>query len=94
MNIKRKDNGKKGIFIAMEDDTQMGEMTYVWVNDDRIIIDHTEVYPNYEGQGTGKRMFMEAVAFARERDIKIIPLCPFAKIMFKRLPETGDVLAN
>ena len=94
MDIVRKDNGKKGVFMAMEDDAQMGEMTYVWVNDERIIIDHTEVYPRYEGKGIGKSMFLEAVEFARRKEIQIIPLCPFAKSMFRRIPEAGDVLAD
>lgn len=94
MEIKRKDHGTKGMFTAIEDGAQMGEMTYVWADDDTIMIDHTEVSPQYEGRGIGKSMFMEAVEFAREKEIKIIPLCVFAKTMFERFPQTCDVLRS
>ena len=33
-----------------------------------------------------------AVEFARERSIRILPLCPFAKSVFERVPELQDVL--
>ncbi len=35
---------------------------------------------------------IKAVAFAREKNIKIIPLCPFAKKVFDKTPEYSDVL--
>jgi predicted GNAT family acetyltransferase len=94
MDIIRKDNGKRGVFMALEDDSQMGEMTYAWLNDNLIIIDHTGVHPTYEGQGVGKRLFLEAIAFARQSNIRIIPSCSFVKVMFKRMPETHDVLPD
>lgn len=73
---------------------ELGEMTYYWLNDHQIIIDHTGVNPSYEGRGVGKALFLKAVAFAREKDIYIIPECPFVKTMFKRFPETTDVLTE
>ena len=94
MEIKREEKGTRGTFMVIEDDAQMGEMTYVWTDDNTIVIDHTEVYPRYEGRGIGKSMFMEAVAFAREKNIKIIPSCTFIEAMFRRFPETVDVLKN
>lgn len=94
MEIKRKEKGTRGIFTVIENNTQMGEMTYVWKDDNTIVIDHTEVYPRYEGRGIGKSMFMEAVAFAREKNLKIIPSCTFIETMFRRFPETADVLKN
>jgi len=39
-----------------------------------------------------KKMVAQAVAFAREKNIKIIPLCPFAKKVFDKTPEFKDVL--
>jgi predicted GNAT family acetyltransferase len=37
-------------------------------------------------------MVSAAVDYAREKHIKIIPLCPFAKSVFDRTPEFRDVL--
>jgi predicted GNAT family acetyltransferase len=92
MKIKHKEYGSNGIFKAYDEDGRgAGEMTYVWAGEEKIIIDHTGVRTEYEGQGIGKQLVMSAVEFARERGIKIMPLCPFAKAMFVRIPEINDV---
>lgn len=93
MEVKRQDDGKKGAFAAMENEVQAGLMTYTWAGNDKFIIDHTEVNPDFSGQGVGKKMVMAAVEFAREKDLKIIPLCPFSKSVFDKEMEIRDVLS-
>lgn len=93
MKIERQDDGKKGAFAAMENDVQAGLMTFTWAGTDKFIIDHTEVNSDFSGQGVGKKMVMDAVAFAREKNLKIIPLCPFAKSVFDKEAEIRDVLS-
>src|SRR5690606_7515788 len=92
MEILQEDNGKKGKFFILEKDVQEAEMTYTWAGPHRIIIDHTEVNEALKGKGAGKQMVMKAVAFARDRQIKVLPLCPFAKSVFDKMPEIRDVL--
>ncbi len=91
MKVERINDGNKGFFRAMENDIQAGLMTYTWAGNDKFIIDHTEVNPDFSGQGVGKKMVMDAVAFAREKNLKIIPLCPFAKSVFDKVEEINDV---
>ncbi len=67
-------------------------MTFVFAGTDKIIIDHTEVNEGHNGKGFGKMMVAKAVEFAREKNLKIIPLCPFAKKVFEKTPEFKDVL--
>lgn len=85
-------NGSKGYFYISVDGKQEAIMTFVFAGDDKIIIDHTEVNPGNNGKGYGKKMVAKAVEFAREKNIKIIPLCPFAKKVFDKTPEFRDVL--
>lgn len=92
MEILQEDNGKKGKFFILENEIQEAEMTYTWAGTDRIIIDHTEVNEVLKGKNAGKQMVMKAVEFAREKSIKIFPLCPFAKSVFNKIPEIRDVL--
>jgi len=68
------------------------KMTFVFAGSDKIIIDHTEVNEGNNGKGFGKKMVAKAVEYAREKGIKIIPLCPFAKKVFDKTPEFRDVL--
>lgn len=92
MDITHIDSGNKGIFQAKDNDIITGEMTYSWAGTDKIIIDHTEVNPDFSGQGIGKLILMELVKFAREKQIKVLPLCPFAKSVFAKTEEIRDVL--
>lgn len=85
-------NGSKGYFYVSVDGKQEGKMTFVFAGNDKIIIDHTEVNPGNNGKGFGKKMVAKAVEYAREKNIKIIPLCPFAKKVFDKTPEFRDVL--
>ena len=82
----------KGAFYIEIEGIQEAMMTFVYAGEDKIIIDHTEVNPGNEGKGFGKKMVLKAVEFAREKGIKILPLCPFAKSVFDKTPEFRDVL--
>ncbi|WP_411197825.1 GNAT family N-acetyltransferase [Sphingobacterium thalpophilum] len=55
-------------------------------------MDHTEVSENYTGKGLGRQMLSAAVDFAREKGLKILPLCPFAKSVFDKEADLEDVL--
>jgi len=90
--VQVKINDKNGFFYIDIEGKNEAMMTFVFAGSDKIIIDHTEVKPNNEGKGFGKKMVVKAVEYARENNIKIIPLCPFAKSVFDKVPEFSDVL--
>ncbi|QBQ40582.1 GNAT family N-acetyltransferase [Sphingobacterium psychroaquaticum] len=92
MLVEQFNRDRKGFFKATEDGKEAGRMTYSWAGDSKIIIDHTEVNAEFNGRGVGKQMVMAAVDFARENNIKILPLCPFAKSVFDKTEEIKDVL--
>ncbi len=92
MNIERIEHGSKGAFIIKANGERLAEMTYSKAGDKLIIIDHTEVSDALRGQGAGKQLVTAAVEYARKNQIKILPLCPFAKSVFDKTPEFNDVL--
>ncbi|MEZ4877966.1 MAG: GNAT family N-acetyltransferase [Flavobacterium sp.] len=92
MEVKLNINEKNGIFYIEVDGKTEAKMTFVFAGDEKIIIDHTEVNPGNNGKGYGKMMVQKAVEFALEKNIKIIPLCPFAKSVFDKTPEFRTVL--
>jgi predicted GNAT family acetyltransferase len=92
MLVQQEDNGKKGAFFVEEDGERLAEMTYVWSGADKFIIDHTEVSDKLGGKGVGKQLVAAAVEFAREKNLKIIPLCPFAKSVLTKVTDYHDVL--
>ncbi|MCA0348843.1 MAG: N-acetyltransferase [Bacteroidetes bacterium] len=92
MEVKLNINDKNGIFYIEVDGKTEAKMTFLFAGDEKIIIDHTEVNPGNNGKGYGKMMVQKAVEFALEKNIKIIPLCPFAKSVFDKTPEFRTVL--
>jgi len=94
ITINHDDNGAKGRFFIGDAQAPDGLMTYVWAGPASFIIDHTEVGERLAGQSAGKQLVMAAVAFARERHVTILPLCPFARSVFNRVPEIADVLTR
>jgi len=90
--VKLEVNDKNGYFYIEIDGKTEAKMTFVFAGPDKIIIDHTEVNQGHNGKGFGKIMVEKAVEFSREKNIKIIPLCPFAKKVFDKTPAYSDVL--
>jgi predicted GNAT family acetyltransferase len=90
--VKLEVNDKNGFFYIDIDGKTIAKMTFVFAGNDKIIIDHTEVNEAYNGKGFGKMMVEKAVEYVREKGIKIIPLCPFAKKIIDKTPEFQDVL--
>ncbi|HEY3369904.1 MAG TPA: GNAT family N-acetyltransferase [Prolixibacteraceae bacterium] len=92
MEILQKEDHNKGMFYISRDSYLLAKMTYVWAGTDKIIITHTVVNDNLKGQGIGKQLVEKAVSFAREKGIKIIPLCPFVKSVLSKGKEYNDVI--
>jgi len=92
MLIQNKLDGKHGMFYVEENGKNLAEMVYTMAKPDVMIIDHTEVDESLEGKGVGKQLVYAAVENARTNNIKIIPMCPFANSVFKRVTEWQDVL--
>ena len=91
MDIQQNEIENKGEFYYEVDGKKLGLMTYSYAGPDKIIIDHTEVDESLKGQGVGYKLVEAAVNFARARDLKIMPLCPFANAVFRKRSAYNDV---
>lgn len=91
MNTLQEGDDKKARFYIEEDGVRIANMEYVYAGTDKFIIEHTEVNETHEGRGLGKLLVNAAVEYAREKDMKIIPLCPYAHATFEKTPDYKDV---
>ena len=91
MEISHKDNGKTGIFYIDQDGERLAEMTYTW-RENSILIDHTQVSDVLAGKGIGKQLVDKGVAFAREKHITVVPVCPFVQKILNLGTHYQDIL--
>lgn len=58
----------------------------------RIIFTHTEVPPALEGNGIGAALAKFGLNYAREQELKVMPLCPFIASYIRKHPEYRDLV--
>lgn len=67
---------------------------YMLTKDNRIVLTHTEVPKQFAGQGIGSKLAKAAFAYAKENNLKVLPLCPFmASYVRSHRDEYADLLA-
>jgi predicted GNAT family acetyltransferase len=47
-------------------------------------IEYVEVDPSLRGTGLGRQLVEKAVAFAREAELKVVPICTYARAVIQR----------
>jgi predicted GNAT family acetyltransferase len=53
---------------------------------------HTVVPEGHGGQGLGTALIKAGLASARERNLRVIPICPFFASYLKKHPEEQDIV--
>lgn len=85
--VQQEGDDKKARFYIEEKGERIAIMEYVYAGKEKFIIEHTEVMPAHEGKGLGKQLLSAAVNFARDNNMKIIPLCPYTNAIFNKSPD-------
>lgn len=95
MEIIQKDNPTvNGYFRAIENGDILGTITYNWLKDNTLAIDHTEVDPDREDEGIGKKLVESVFNFAKQKNVKIKPVCKFAKSVLENMDEAKEMIVN
>lgn len=72
--------------IEVEIDGRLAQIAYR-MRGNVIVFTHTEVPPELEGRGIASRMARFALDLARDRELEVIPLCPFVAAYIHRHAE-------
>ncbi len=78
MHIRHEIEGSGGGFYVDDKKKIVAELTYTR-EDDVMNIHHTLVDGDREGEGIGRKLVDAAVEFAREKSLRILPTCSFAR---------------
>lgn len=74
----------EGVFAFASYRLQPGEIRFY----------HTEVPESHGGQGLGTLLVKAGIAMARERDLKLVPDCPFFRAYLKKNPDERDLVPS
>lgn len=92
MRIELNLDGKNGVFILVDENKkEVGELTFM-LKGEQMLINHTGVNPELRGQGLAEKLVLEAVAYARKNQLKIIPFCSYVSVYLGKHPEVQDVI--
>ena len=61
---------------------------------DEIIFLHTEVPPEAAGQGVAQALVREALQYARDQKMTVVPDCPYVDSYLKRHHEYDDIVRD
>ncbi|WP_057911524.1 GNAT family N-acetyltransferase [Peribacillus muralis] len=81
-------------FFVEENGEKLAEITFFKSDIHEITVDHTVVSDKLRGQKVGSALLEKVVAFAREENLKIVPVCSFVLKQFEKQAKYLDVWAK
>ena len=73
-------------FNLYNEGKKIGEMI-VEIKDGKMVVFHTEVDQDQEGKGYAGMLLESMTNYAREKDLKVVPMCSYVRAQFDRHPE-------
>ena len=92
--VEHEDGAGHGRFFIRLSGGLEAEMTYRKLGTGLIAIDHTYTPPEFRGNNIAFKLISAGIADARQRGLKVQPVCSYAVAQFRRHPEWSDLLAQ
>ena len=64
-------------------DNQMSKLDYIH-DGNNIVMTHVGVYPEQRGQGVAGKLTQVALEYAKEKSLRVIPMCPYVAAYIRR----------
>lgn len=84
MTVRHDPEGSRFVVSLRDGEAQL---IYALFGDDILDLQHTEVPPSGQGEGVSDALVRAALAYARERGLKVMATCPYVQSWLRRHPE-------
>lgn len=93
MPVETRDVPEKNRWEAVADGEVVGFAAYRR-SPDAVVLTHTVVQPEYEGEGVGSALARAALEDARAAGLRVVPRCEFMAAWIERHPEYADLVVE
>jgi predicted GNAT family acetyltransferase len=87
-SIEHENNESGGRFFI----ENAAQLSYRWDGVKTMVVDHTTVDRELRGQGIAERLYSRMVDYARENQLRVVPVCSYIANMFEKHPEDTALL--
>lgn len=71
-------------------DNQLSKLDYMQ-DGDTIVMTHVGVHPDQRGQGVAGKLTKVALDYAREKSLRVIPMCSYIAAYIRRNPQYAEL---
>jgi len=86
--------GNQMFYIGENEQEAIAKITYQRKDENTIVADHTYVSDELRGQGIAGKLVEVLTDFAREENLKIVPVCSYVKAKMEKTAEYHDLIAK
>ena len=86
VTIEREELNGANEFVLRIDGERLGFLEFTRPEVGVMRIEYVEVSPELRGSGLGQQLVEKAVAFAKDTELKVIPICSYARAVMQRDP--------
>ncbi len=92
MDFLLNDNAEKNQY-EIHIDGDLARIEYIKAQG-KIFLTHTEVPAKFEGKGIGSALVKQVLDDIRQKELILVPLCPFVTAYLNRHPEYNSLLSK
>ncbi|HHY51503.1 MAG TPA: N-acetyltransferase [Alphaproteobacteria bacterium] len=94
IDVVREGGAARGRYVIHLPDGHEAEMTFGRRDPATVVVDHTFVPPEFRGHGLAEKLVQTLIADARREGFRIVPVCSYVAVQFRRHPEWADLRAQ
>ena len=87
------DDSGKGAFFVEENGKRVAEMV-ISISGSNLTVFHTQVSESPKGKGVSTQLLDTMEKYVRDNKLKVIPLCPYVNVQFRRHHDKYDDIWN
>ncbi len=79
-------------FVLRIDGERLGFLEFTRPEVGLMRIEYVEVSPELRGKGHGRQLVAKAIEFAKDTELRVVPICSYARVVIERDPAMRPLL--